>query len=144
MNSRRNFIQKSFNSVISFFLFTACKPKRLIPTNLAIGKLADLKEGANNLDFYRVVVNKKIENGKIVLNAMSKLCTHQSCMVKNYNQNFICPCHGSIFSERGEVLKGPALTNLPYFHLSIDPLDQLTIDFNQIVSSDWKLELSVR
>jgi isorenieratene synthase len=46
--------------------------------------------------------------------AMSLTCTHQGCTVKRQaNGQFLCPCHGSLFSADGQVLSGPATQDLP-------------------------------
>jgi len=42
------------------------------------------------------------------LYALSLVCTHLGCTVNVTTKDLICPCHGSIFSHRGEVSKGPA------------------------------------
>lgn len=45
--------------------------------------------------------------------ALSSGCTHQSCAITGYSgQNFVCPCHGSVFSSSGRVVSGPAPTAL--------------------------------
>ncbi len=49
--------------------------------------------------------------GKSTFNALSSVCTHQGCIISNYDapsQQFICPCHGSRFSNSGQVTQGPA------------------------------------
>jgi nitrite reductase/ring-hydroxylating ferredoxin subunit len=45
---------------------------------------------------------------------VSKVCTHMGCLLSldRANQKLICPCHGSKFGLNGEVLVGPADTNL--------------------------------
>jgi cytochrome b6-f complex iron-sulfur subunit len=40
--------------------------------------------------------------------AISTVCTHLGCIVKKEAGGFSCPCHGSKFTERGDVAKGPA------------------------------------
>ncbi len=51
----------------------------------------------------------------------SKLeCTHQSCQVVLVESGYVCPCHGSRFSERGGVLKGPAEAGLENYRVTTD------------------------
>jgi len=40
--------------------------------------------------------------------ALGLTCTHLGCTVNATPQGFVCPCHGSAFSSRGAVLRGPA------------------------------------
>lgn len=40
--------------------------------------------------------------------AVSLVCTHLGCIVKNTGDGFECPCHGSQFAANGSVKKGPA------------------------------------
>ena len=49
--------------------------------------------------------------------ALSSACTHSGCTV-NYNaqnQNFPCPCHGSVFNTGGGVVNGPATVPLKQY-----------------------------
>src|SRR5690606_35154347 len=48
------------------------------------------------------------------LNVLSPVCTHMGCFVQwnNSEKSWDCPCHGSRFSTKGEVLEGPAVVNL--------------------------------
>lgn len=45
--------------------------------------------------------------------AVSIVCTHLGCIVKPSVTGFDCPCHGSKFTNNGEVLRGPAPKALP-------------------------------
>lgn len=47
--------------------------------------------------------------------ALGMACTHLGCTVNASPQGFACPCHGSLFNSRGEVLRGPADRPLPRF-----------------------------
>ena len=40
--------------------------------------------------------------------ALNLTCTHLGCTVNATSKGFICPCHGSVFTTRGDVVKGPA------------------------------------
>ncbi len=40
--------------------------------------------------------------------AVSLICTHLGCIVKQHSDGFECPCHGSQFKADGAVVKGPA------------------------------------
>ena len=47
--------------------------------------------------------------------AISGICTHQGCIVTDYDGNsdvFVCPCHGSRFDLSGNVVQGPAGSKL--------------------------------
>ena len=52
------------------------------------------------------------ENGE--MSALSAVCPHLGCLVawNDAEKSWDCPCHGSRFTCRGEVLNGPALSNL--------------------------------
>lgn len=53
--------------------------------------------------------------------AIANTCTHLDCLF-NWNQQagcFICPCHGSQFDRKGQVLSGPADCNLDRFPLLV-------------------------
>ncbi len=48
-------------------------------------------------------------------NALSPICTHQGCLITNYDSGssqFVCPCHGSRFNVTGGVVSGPAASPL--------------------------------
>lgn len=49
------------------------------------------------------------ENG---FSAISLVCTHLGCIVRNDAQGFACPCHGSRYDADGNVLQGPATKQL--------------------------------
>jgi cytochrome b6-f complex iron-sulfur subunit len=46
--------------------------------------------------------------------ALASTCTHQGCTVgySPGNNNFPCPCHGSVFTANGSVAVGPATSPL--------------------------------
>ena len=40
--------------------------------------------------------------------ALNLTCTHLGCTVNATTKGFACPCHGSVFTTSGKVVKGPA------------------------------------
>jgi Rieske Fe-S protein len=54
--------------------------------------------------------------------ALSLLCTHICCEAnfEASSAEIVCPCHGSVYDDNGNVLKGPARIALPSITLNID------------------------
>ncbi len=55
-------------------------------------------------------------NGNFVV--FSRVCSHLNCLVRweESKRQFLCPCHGGVFDEEGNVVAGPpprALERLP-------------------------------
>lgn len=48
--------------------------------------------------------------------ALDIVCTHLGCTVKATAGGFACPCHGSRFDRRGEILAGAASRPLRRLH----------------------------
>lgn len=52
------------------------------------------------------------------VDTVSTICTHAGCTINPYNsssQNYLCACHGSVFSATGAVTNGPATIPLPSY-----------------------------
>jgi len=73
---------------------------------LSNGEGAIITKGLAHLAVYR--------DDKGQLHSSSANCTHLGCVVQwnAAQKTFDCPCHGSRFSGKGEVLCGPAIRNL--------------------------------
>lgn len=86
--------------------------------------------GPNRLNYRRLPICLKAGEGRVIieggqqiavcrdwahhLHSVSAVCPHLGCQV-HWNRaeaSWDCPCQGSRFSARGEVLNGPALTDL--------------------------------
>lgn len=52
--------------------------------------------------------------------AVSTICTHLGCIVKEKAGGFGCPCHGSEFATDGTVVRGPAPAPLPWLAVKKD------------------------
>lgn len=59
--------------------------------------------------------------------ARSLRCTHLGCTLENEGEIFSCPCHGSVFDQDGEVLKGPAEEKLPALRMEINEEGNLIV-----------------
>jgi cytochrome b6-f complex iron-sulfur subunit len=70
--------------------------------------------------------------------AVSTVCTHLGCIVKEIPDGFECPCHGSRFSADGLVTKGPAPRQLPWLKVSA-AAGKVIIDEGTTVPSGTKV-----
>lgn len=104
--SRRKLIKTLILSVISLpiigrFLIPRIKHRKVL---LRIKKEEVPGRGALIFGQKKIAVIK--ENRDIY--ALSLTCTHLGCTVNATMKGFACPCHGSVFTTRGNVVKGPA------------------------------------
>lgn len=75
--------------------------------------------------------------------ALSAICTHLGCRtkwnqagVKEHPEGVIaCPCHGSVFDKKGNVLYGPAPRHLDRYLVKVED-DKLDINTGVTVSED--------
>ena len=51
--------------------------------------------------------------------ALSARCTHLGCQVRPARNFLTCPCHGSTFDLRGEVVRGPAQKPLQTYPVEV-------------------------
>jgi Rieske Fe-S protein len=59
--------------------------------------------------------------------ALSPICTHRGCTVDVAGDHLLCPCHGSMYDRRGQVIRGPAERALRQFPTSLEAGDELVI-----------------
>ncbi|MFN8310480.1 MAG: FAD-dependent oxidoreductase [Chitinophagales bacterium] len=84
-----------------------------------ISELADIAKGEAKVVRYdnKALALYKDENGKVF--ALNPSCPHIKCTV-SWNiaeKSWDCPCHGSRFAHTGELLTGPARTDLEKLEL---------------------------
>ncbi|SDP74209.1 QcrA and Rieske domain-containing protein [Desulforhopalus singaporensis] len=62
----------------------------------------------------------RLEDGSFL--ALTSTCTHLGCALPwdNKERKFICPCHGSTFDCRGDVLSSPATSALSLHPLRLE------------------------
>lgn len=62
----------------------------------------------------------RLEDGGFL--ALSRKCTHLGCTVnwRDDEQQFVCPCHASVFDTTGSVLTAPAPRPLDMYEITIE------------------------
>ena len=100
-----------------------------------IGKEEDIPVGTD-----KILEKKKVRivRDKEGIYAVSLICTHLGCIVSKTDTGYICPCHGSKFNQKGDVLAGPAPKGLNWLDVSQLPSGKL------VVNSDKKVKAGTR
>ena len=119
-------------------LLSGCTPVKTIQTTLVKGKL--LVDKAMFTESKFVIVNSESLKVPVYLSqvdndsyrAFLMVCTHKSCELRPTGSFLSCPCHGSEFSNSGEVLKGPAMDALSEYKVELNNL-KIEIDLNKTV-----------
>ena len=73
--------------------------------------------------------------------ALSAVCTHLGCTVRQEKKGFFCPCHGSVFDANGFVLSGPAPKPLDWLSIALTRKGELVIDVAKFVETGYKLKV---
>lgn len=89
------------------FLSYRTEPARVVEFDL--GLAVNYPPGSRTLLSDIPAVLLHTESG---FSALSLVCTHLGCTVKQTAQGFSCPCHGSHFMQDGSVSQGPAQDHL--------------------------------
>lgn len=74
-------------------------------------------QGSPDGPIYLVINN----DGTLANYGINAICTHMGCVVPwNAEENkFMCPCHGSQYDFRGQVVQGPAPLSLALAHIDV-------------------------
>ena len=85
----------------------------------------------------------RMEDGGFL--AVSRKCTHLGCTIPwlEKERQFACPCHGSAFDIRGEVISPPASRALDIYHLFIENQMVKVDTGEQIKRSGFRKEQAV-
>lgn len=113
------------------------------PTTFKIGKPADYPP--NSVTFVQdqklFVVRGKdgIEGIRII----SSVCTHMGCTPKwvEAKNQWVCPCHGSVFNLKGNVIAGPAPKSLPWYKAVIASDGKIIVNSKDYVKSDYQIKV---
>ncbi len=141
---RRGFIAGTIGTLISLIggslaasvgSYLLAKPRPITDDAWSdAGDISELSPGTpHQITFDRSRVDAwRVRNEKtsawVILNkqgslaAFSPLCTHLGCAYRwnNTKHRFLCPCHGSSFSEAGDVITGPASRPLDRYTVKVE------------------------
>lgn len=91
-----------------------------LPENSSLQTVGGLLTlGSNEIDPQGIFLYRESETSVI---AFSRECTHQQCQVGAFASNEIaaCPCHGSTYDKRGNVVSGPAVASLKRYNAELE------------------------
>ena len=141
--SRRRFLQAAATglavaaaglaAVMAARFLTPALPRDQL-SDLTLDRPAAYPEGQSFIPAARLFVERRGDR----LRCLSAECPHLGCIVawNTERRQFDCPCHGSVFSADGTVLKGPAARPLPALRLTRDAGGCLVVQRRAIVASD--------
>jgi Rieske Fe-S protein len=111
------------------------------PKLYKIGRPRDYPEGVNFRPDKKIFV---IRHGSIY-KVISAVCTHLGCTPRWVEKKNLweCPCHGSVFNEKGVVIAGPAPKPLPWYEVTLGTDNRLIVNENRIVSFAQTLTVKV-
>ena len=75
------------------------------------------------------------------LYAVSAVCTHLGCVIRDTETGFACPCHGSRYDADGRVIGGPAPRGLSFVRLKVEVNGAVYADLSDPVDPDVRLEV---
>lgn len=97
-----------------------------------IGRVEDIPVGGQKIFEKEKILVKRDEQG---IHAVSLVCTHLGCIVAVKDKGgFACPCHGSVFDEKGRVIAGPAPKGLNWLEVSQLPNGKLVVNADKFVN----------
>ena len=120
------------------FLFLRPRVTYGPPTRVPIGKPQAFASG-NQVIFPEAKLVVRRQDNKFA--AISTVCTHLGCIVNPSDTGFDCPCHGSQYDARGDVIGGPAPKSLAWYRCSLAPSGELVVDKHDQVEPDTFLEV---
>jgi Rieske Fe-S protein len=111
--NRRAFLAKSAAAAAALVVVEGCGDGQIGPTAVALGEgltinVADFPGLATVGAVVSISDDRAlVRTSATTFQGYSKICTHEGCITDVRNNRFECPCHGSIFSSTGTVVRGP-------------------------------------
>ncbi len=152
MKKKEKITRRNFFSLIGFSVLwttlvgSAVVMYKFLFPNVLFEPLATFKAGIPS-DF-PVGSSRFFEKRKVFLfrdvngfYTFSAVCPHLGCLVTRPPQGgFLCPCHGSVFDDSGNVLKKPAIRRLDSFSVSLARDGKIQIDQSKKVDENFRLK----
>ncbi len=146
---RRGFVKKLTGTALALGLAgAAVECARFLKPNVLYEPSRVFKVGAlENYPFgSRTVIEGRgveVVRERDGMHAVSLVCTHLGCLLKPVDNDpgvgYACPCHGSTFTLKGEVLGGPAPKDLPWYEMYLDQTGALVVDASKVNHKRSKL-----
>lgn len=100
------------------------------PARMKIGSPSKFGDGTVTYIEEKKVFVRRVPEG---FQAISAVCQHLGCTVTRNGDEFVCPCHGSVYSKDGERIAGPAPRGLDHFSIELARDGQMVIDLSKVI-----------
>lgn len=142
--TRRDFLGlAAFGTAILASLGALAAGLRFVKADLYSEESKKFKIG--RIENFPVGTTRKIDEKNVFifsdddgLYAISAVCTHLGCIVSLAEFGFQCPCHGSKYTQAGNVIGGPAPRPLEWFEIAQEVDGTLFVDAGRVVTQGTK------
>ena len=98
-----------------------------------------------NVDDYGVGARVLSREGKFFLvrtvdgfKALYQVCTHLGCLVREVDDGYTCPCHGSFFAPDGTRVRSPAPRDMDEFAVTITDDGEILVDTGSLTKGETR------
>jgi cytochrome b6-f complex iron-sulfur subunit len=131
--NRRQFLEAGAVAGCAGISLSGCIGFHYVNSSLAGNRLAIRKDDFGSGRFALVdapglalpLYLYRLDDGSF--SAVSTRCMHRGCQVEPAAEHLVCPCHGSEYSNVGEVLKGPTQRPLRRLPVTVEA-DRILIE----------------
>jgi cytochrome b6-f complex iron-sulfur subunit len=142
--TRRDFLGlAAFGSAILASIGALAGGLRFVKADLYSEESKKFKIG--RVENFPVGITRKIDEKNVFifsdddgLYAISAVCTHLGCIVSLAEYGFQCPCHGSQYTQDGNVIGGPAPRPLEWFEIDQEVDGNLFVNAGKAVPQGTK------
>ncbi len=142
--TRRDFLGlAAFGSAILASIGALAGGLRFVKADLYSEESKKFKIG--RVENFPVGITRKIDEKNVFifsdddgLYAISAVCTHLGCIVSLAEYGFQCPCHGSQYTQDGNVIGGPAPRPLEWFEIYQEVNGNLFVNAGKAVPQGTK------